>query len=293
METSIVQASNDMSTDLPKVKVNAGRRFISAAGGALLIALGLYAAVATDLEVWEGLFLTALGGFGVWRAFGEPNLLRHPALSWERRRRQREQAEAEIRSLRAQVAKHRLGHLMALTEQAAGKFLTEADARGWETHPGMPLLGFQTLAEWRRNEAFKAGYMMVAIAVGLEGLIGKNGYPLDGLFAEVGAALTRQQMKMLEAEMRGDGFTGEFDPRPNPNLRRAVFNLVVLYTRTAKECVEAIQSGSPFPWHGLYESLGPGFGRQADEATLAGRFDAVVPPLVAELRQELRNGLNA
>lgn len=284
-----------MSTGLSKEtgRVSTGRRVISAAGGVFLAALGLYATVATDMDAWKGLFLTALGGFGVWRAFGEPNLLRHPALPWERRRRERERAEVEIRKLRSQVAKHRLAYLMALTERVAGSFLMEADARGWETHPGMPLLGFQNLAEWRRNEAFKAGYMMVAIAVGLEGLAGKDGYSLDDFFAEVGAALTRQQMEMLEREMRGDGFTGEFDHRPDLKLRRAVFDLVALHARKAKECVVAIKNGSAFPWQCLYETLGPGFGRQADEATLAARFDGVVQPLVAELRRELRNRLNA
>ena len=67
----------------------------------------------------------------------------------------------------------------------------------------------------------------------------------------------------------------------------AIDGLSTGFNRSDRHCVEALQSGSPWPLHKFYQFLGPGFGHQSNEATLAARFDPVVLPMLAELRREL------
>jgi hypothetical protein len=52
-----------------------------------------------------------------------------------------------------------------------------------------------------------------------------------------------------------------------------------------------VKERTPFPFRPLYEKLGPAFGLQTDEVTLAARFDGVVQPLIADLRRELAAAL--
>lgn len=121
----------------------------------------------------------------------------------------------------------------------------------------------------------------------LEGLDGQNGYSLEAHLEAMVELRLEREMESMEKESRRLGFKGALDETPDPGMREAIANLYRLYASNAKVCAAAVKKGDPFPFQKLYEQLGPGFGRQADGATLAARFDDVVQPLVRDLRQKV------
>jgi hypothetical protein len=177
--------------------------------------------------------------------------------------------------------------LQAVINSTGQRILAEADARGWQTHPDLPIAMRLTLADFRRSEAHHAGFMMVAIAIQLEGLAARDDYNLGDLESAFASALAKKEHDLIEDEARRLGFAESVKRPCDSELSRAVARLVGLHAKNARHCVEALQSGSQWPHHEFYQFLGPVFGGQSEEATLAARFDPVLLPMLAELRQQL------
>ena len=203
----------------------------------------------------------------------------------------RQSTDSKAIKIRAKDGQLPVKFLLETIARVSSRFLAEADSRKWKTAAGMPLLPGQTLSDSRQFAAYKAGFMMLSIAAHLENVASSKICPLDDLLSEIVNRLVTKEMKNIDEEARRLGFKGSADNQPNTSMVEAYFNLMRLYAKNAVTCATAMQTEVQFPLHKLYETLGPDFGGQSDESTLAQRYDSLVKPLITDLRRELVEGI--